>query len=352
MIAALLLLAQAEAILDEAQGLIVFEAESVPPKGDWTLETSLAGFTGAGYVTWTGPDLFGAPGKDAAAWTFRVGRPGRYRLRIRNRHDFADSTLQNDCFTKMDDGPWIKTFSSKRGEWTWATNHELENGKPPAAYELSVGTHVFRISGRSRGFSLDRIHLALEGVDGAEDASRAPSKSLHESMVGPGPYVRLAPLARRARSGRGLGQILREARAQSAEPEGRALAEALEAFADRRRAEASEAEPAERVRRLEELAEQFEGDERGAEAAKEAAALRADPAVEGELKASAQWARVEEALSRLKPHQGSRDVASEPVRRLNAAALAGIAAGCRQIAKSWPGTRAARRAEELLARLR
>jgi hypothetical protein len=260
MIAVLLLLAQTEAILEESQGLLVFEAESVPPRGDWKLETSMAGFTGTGYVTWTGPDLFGAPGKDAAAWTFRVGRAGRWRLRIRNRHDFADSTLQNDCFTKMDDGPWIKTFSSRRGEWTWATSHELESGKPPASYELSAGTHVFRISGRSKGFSIDRVHLALEGAEGAEDAARPPSISLHESMVGPGPYVKLAALARKARGGRGLGEILRGARAQSADPEGRALAAALEAFAERRLGEARAAEPAEAVRRLEELAEQFEGE--------------------------------------------------------------------------------------------
>jgi hypothetical protein len=355
MIAVLLLLAQTEAILEESRGLVVFEAESVPPKGDWKLETSMAGFTGTGYVTWVGPDLFGAPGKDAVAWTFRVGRAGRYRLRIRNRHDFADSTLQNDCFTKMDEEPWIKTFSSRRGEWTWATSHELESGKPPASYELAAGTHVFRISGRSKGFSIDRIHLALEGAEGAEDAARPPSISLFEAMAGTGPYARLASLARKVRSGRGLGEVLRAARAQSADAEGQALSAALDAFAGRRLEEARamrSTDPAECVRLLEELAGQFEGDERGAEAAKEAAELRADPAVEAELKAAAQWARVEQALSGLKPHNGARDLKSEPFRRLNAAALVGIGATCRQLSKSWPGTKGARRAEELLARLR
>jgi hypothetical protein len=354
MIALVLVLAQAESALEESGGLVVFEAESAGPKGNWKLETSMAGFTGTGYVTWTGPDLFGAPGKDALEWTVHVGRPGRYRLHLRNRHDFADATLQNDCFARMDEGPWIKTFSGQRGQWTWATSHELESGKPPASYELSAGLHVFRISGRSKGFSIDRVHLALETAVGAMEATRPPSRTLFEAMTGPGPYVRLASLARRARSGRGLGEILKAAREKSDDSEGAALTGALEGFAARRLEEARAiraGDPAEAVARLEELAGQFDGDERGEAARKEAEELKADPAVAAELKASALWKRVEDALGRLKPHNGARDLKSESFRRLNAAALAGIAASCRQIAKACPGTKSARLAEELLGKL-
>jgi hypothetical protein len=70
----------------------------------------------------------------------------------------------------------VKTFSSTRGQWTWATNHEFSAGdKPPASYPLSAGIHVLEISGRSRNFSLDRFHLYLDGVTNPLDETRPPS---------------------------------------------------------------------------------------------------------------------------------------------------------------------------------
>ncbi len=350
MIAVLALALQTELVLEEVGGLLVFEAEAAVSRGDWRRESAMPGFTGEGYLTWVGPDLFGAPGKDAIAWTLHVGRPGRYLLRMRNRHDFADSTLQNDCFTRMDDGPWLKTFSSTRGEWTWATRHEHEGGdKPPAVYDLGAGLHTFRISGRSKGFSIDRIHLALEGAPGAEDAAAPASPSVFDAMAGPGPYAALAPLARKLRSGREAGGVLRTLRGKLDEPEGKAMFDALQAFLARRADSARSLEPAEKVARLGELASLFEEDEAGAALAKEVDALRSDPAIQSELKAAALWRKVEEAVARLRPYQGRRDPKAEGFRRLNGPAMASIAAACRRLADAHPGTRAAKRAEDLLS---
>jgi hypothetical protein len=310
-----LLLLQFDA-LEEIEGRVVFEVESVAVRGDWKKESALAGFSGSGYFTWTGPDLFGAPGKDALSWTFHVSKPGRYRLLIRNRHDFEDSTLRNDCFTKMDEGSWTKTFSSTRGAWTWHTRHEHHGGdKPEAAYELSPGLHVLQISGRSKGFSLDRVHLAL---DGSQDLALPPSPTLLEALGGQKP--RSGPLS--------PPQL---------------------AFLKRRADAARALDAAERVVALSKLAAMFKGSDEGAALAKEVDALRADPAVQAELKAAAAWKRVEEAVERLRPHNGARDPKSEGFRRLNAPAMAGIAAACERLVKDHPDTAAGKKAAALRA---
>ena len=159
-------------IYEEQAGRIVMEVESHPPTGSWRPEKKLEGFTAAGYYTWLGPNAFRGPGSGVLTYVFQIQTPGTYQLRIRNRHDFHDSTEQNDCFTRLDGGQWVKTFSSKRGEWTFRSNHEHgHNRKPPASYESKAGRHVLQISGRSHGFSIDRIHLYRDGDRAAEDAS-------------------------------------------------------------------------------------------------------------------------------------------------------------------------------------
>lgn len=305
--------------LEEIDGRLVFEIESASVRGDWTKESALTGFSGSGYFTWTGPDLFGAPGKDALSWTFHVSRPGRYRLLLRNRHDFEDSTLQNDCFTKLDEGPWTKTFSSTRGAWTWHTRHEHHGGeKSDAYYELSPGFHVFQISGRSKGFSLDRVHLSL---DASQDLALPPSPTLLEAMGGQKP-----------RSG--------------------PLTPPLQAFLKRRADAARALDPADRVDALSKLAAMFKGSEEGGALAKEVDTLRADPTVQAEQKAAAAWKRVEEAVERLRPHNGGRDPKSEGFRRLNGPAIAGIVAACERLAKDHPQTAPGKRAAALLALFR
>jgi len=159
-------------VYEVRDGVAVMEVESAPANGDWTPEREMEGFTGEGYYTWRGPDLFKQPGKGVFGFIIEIDEPGEYELYIRNRHDFEDSTEQNDCWTRMDDGQWVKTFSPKRGEWTWATRHEWSHDKKiQAAYKLDAGRHALMISGRSKGFSIDRIHLVRKGAKRGQDAA-------------------------------------------------------------------------------------------------------------------------------------------------------------------------------------
>jgi hypothetical protein len=348
------LVAQTDAVYVEAAGRVVIEVERAAPTGDWKSETAMGGHSGAAYFTWRGPDLFGAPGRGVLSYPFSVASAGRYLLRIRNRHDAADATLHNDCFTRMDDGEWIKTFSSQRGAWTWGTNHEDGETKGPASYVLAAGVHVLQISGRSSDFSIDRVLLTREGGQEPSDAELKESSTLFETLAGPGPYGAVAGLAGRLRAGRDPGSVLRELRSRK-EPEARRMLESLSRYAEAQLQGArtlKDADPAGAVRALETIGRQFAGDDVGQEAEREAEAMRREPRVQEELKAEARWRAIEEARGRLKPHNGRRDPRSEGFRRLNAAALEALAAQCRQLAKAFPETLAAGRAEALLHDLR
>lgn len=183
----------AETVFLETDGRIAMEVESFPVAGDWKAEKDLVGFSGDSYYTWRSSAKMSRAGQGILTFRILVTNPGKHHLRIHNRHDFADSTEENDCFMKLDDGPWVKTFSHKRGEWTWATNHEFDHArKPPAEYELSAGLHTLQLAGRSKGFSIDRIHLYRDGVKDGTDLKAPVSPAAKPDAIQSA--LRTAPL--------------------------------------------------------------------------------------------------------------------------------------------------------------
>lgn len=346
----------------EADGFLAWEVESAPVAGKWAKEKALAGHSGGGYYTWRGPDLAGPNERAALTYRFEILTPGRYQLRIHNRHDHRDSTLENDCYTRLDGGPWVKTFSSQRGQWTWSTSHEFGEGrKPPAEYTLSAGSHTLQITGRSVNFSIDRVHLYRDGAAGGTDLSRPVSTTLAQAMTGPGPYVKLAAIAAKVRSGRGLGEALAGLRqkVESADreeaEEARRLLEALEKHAQKSLEAAlalRASNPLEALPLLDRAAVQFAGHEAGEKAREEAAALRRDPSFQKEAKAEALWAKVEDLKARLQPHNGALDPKSEAFRRRNEPALRAMLDACLQLQRTFPGTAAGGRAAALLEQYR
>lgn len=153
----------------EQGGLVVFEVESTPAVEFWTAETDLAGYSGDAYYTWRGPEHFAVPGAAILTYQIDVTTPGLYYFRLHNRHDFPDPSQQNDVYAQLDGAGWIKTFSSQRGVWTWATAFDHHTFQGNAEYYLSAGAHTLQISARSYGFSIDRIALYLPGVANGED---------------------------------------------------------------------------------------------------------------------------------------------------------------------------------------
>lgn len=164
----------------ESGGLVVVEIESAAPAGSWASETSIGGYTGTSYYRWAGGNQYGSGGSGILSYSINITTPGNYNLRIRNHHNHPDSTLENDCWTRMDGSKWIKTYSSKANEWTWHTRHEDGATHSDPVYNLSAGVHLLEISGRSENFRIDRFHLYLDTV------ANPTNESYPESSTTPG----------------------------------------------------------------------------------------------------------------------------------------------------------------------
>ncbi|MDG2149576.1 MAG: hypothetical protein P8N09_08630 [Planctomycetota bacterium] len=150
----------------EEDGLLVLEIEDQAPAGGWVEETQFSGFSGYGgpsYFRWAGGNQFNSPGHGVLTYTLNIATAGDYQMRIYNHHNDPDSTQENDCWTRMDGGTWVKTYSSQNN-WNWVSRFEYSNGtKETAHFNLSEGLHTFEISGRSQNFRIDRAHFFLSG---------------------------------------------------------------------------------------------------------------------------------------------------------------------------------------------
>jgi hypothetical protein len=179
--------AQSCAVFQEVGGLVVVEIESVPPAGSWVSETAKAGYTGASYYRWSGPDLFSTPGQGVLRYQVQIQTPGTYRLAVHNRHDHPDSSLENDAWLRIDGGNWVKCYSNSgsgiTGQWIWDTEFDVGGTKLPPDVPLSAGLHVLEFSGRSHNFMIDRFHLALPWHPDAKNKN-APQSSCAGSGAG------------------------------------------------------------------------------------------------------------------------------------------------------------------------
>lgn len=146
--------------LSEQGGMLLIDAETAPAIDGWTFESSAPGFIGAGYYTYRGAESKAAPGSAILSYPIYINNPGLYLVRIHNYHDHPDSSEGNDAWLKIDSvQPWIKTWSGDRVLWNWGNNFEIshDNHRGPEVTFPAPGPYTLQISGRSPGFSIDRI---------------------------------------------------------------------------------------------------------------------------------------------------------------------------------------------------
>ncbi len=345
--------AAAQTLYQEEDGVVAMEVESAPPTGSWKPETAMEGFTGKCYYTWRGGNQFRSPGSGVLSYTFLVTQSGEYRLAIRNRHDFHDSTEQNDCFTSMDGGKWTKTFSSQRGQWTWRSNHEFNHSdKPPAKYHLTAGAHTLRLSGRSSGFSIDRIHLYREGARGATDENRPESAGLPVP-----PQIEHLEKVLAAWQAGHLGSALQLAERSLQSEDAAAAAEAekcvaaLKAFAEQQKAKIEDIgaqDPVMAADLLALLARRYQPSTLGKELAAEAGRRARDPAVAKERKARAMLQQIQAVAG---PLVGKGKADDPKFARRHYRQLSFIAAGVAALKKKYPESKACAQAEALAEEL-
>ncbi len=157
------------AVFVEEGGLIVIQAESLDPVGDWVEESSDAGYTGSGYIRWNGPNYYGTPDRSTLAYKIYINDPGEYNVRLRMSHKGAPAGDQwNDCWARMDNGPWAKALhpADKMNDgFTFDSILEPDFGVfESMRYYLSAGVHTLYISGRSENLRIDRLHFYRDYV--------------------------------------------------------------------------------------------------------------------------------------------------------------------------------------------
>ncbi len=141
--------------------VVVMEMESQEPIGGWVEESIVSGYGGDSYFRWNGPDLFQTPNQGTLTFRFEVSTPGTYLIRQHVRHDDPDSSMENDCWARLDGGDWEKLFhnggAAGVGIWTYNSRYESTNDFPK--HFLNPGVHTWQVSGRSKNFKIDRIHV-------------------------------------------------------------------------------------------------------------------------------------------------------------------------------------------------
>ncbi len=192
LIAAVVVPGMSEKVFEEQNGYVCIEAESVTPEGEWLVHTDnsehefIDGFTGGGCIHFIGNSERSGSPKDPITYNVKINAPGDYALIIRGLEapmESNDGTWANDCYAKMEgQSDYLGEFTKHvllGGSYSWSWGVEAEDGthnfKWPV-YDLSVGTHQFKIAGRSKNFMIDRFVLYKDITkDEAEDITLEPS---------------------------------------------------------------------------------------------------------------------------------------------------------------------------------
>lgn len=155
----------------ELDGYVHFEAENAGDSGAWSLQSGLDGYSGTGYLEWTGSNYFAESeaGVGTIVYHIRIETAGDYEFRWRSRIARGDSnTESNDSWVRFATGSnvagehpldgWTKVYMGEAGVWSWSARTVDQQAKPVRQY-FSQGDHTIELSGRSNGHAIDRLAL-------------------------------------------------------------------------------------------------------------------------------------------------------------------------------------------------
>ncbi|MFK7987708.1 MAG: hypothetical protein AB8I08_16950 [Sandaracinaceae bacterium] len=190
-------------------GRVVIEAENLPLNEMWEVRSSASGFSGAGYIEWTGSSHNNDPTHGNMAIDVHFDAAGRYRLQAHQRVGMGSNpTEHNDIFVRVADadgfygrrgdmtdeqrvyprpqcddtaftGPilampnvmevdcpngtsrdgWFKVYSSGALDWRWIANTSDNDGHAVIIEVDGPSTVTFEIAARADFSQLDRIVL-------------------------------------------------------------------------------------------------------------------------------------------------------------------------------------------------
>lgn len=194
-------------IFVEEGGILIIEAENTEIKGEWSLQNSIEGYAGQGYIVWTGEDLFGKPGQGLHNYKIRISTPGTYRIQIRSYNTIGESGSENnDVWLRLPDADdfygqknnsivypkdsgktpnpkgagkdgWFKAYMNQRGQWSLRTSTSDHDAHDIYARFDAIGDYKLQLSGRSHGFGIDRVILYHETADEEQATNASTSQS-------------------------------------------------------------------------------------------------------------------------------------------------------------------------------
>ena len=205
-------------------GVLMFEAESLPLVDEWTEATDVAGFFGDSYIYWAGPSYNNEPGNGQMDVELGIPAAGRYRLQLHARVGMgSDSTEHNDVWVKfanvadyygkIGDDPesrryprpicedtdfidmidampqvgevrcvegsssegWMKVYSSgAASEWRWSTWTSDSDGHHIYFEVDAPGAYTLQLAARADWYLIDRVVIHAEDV--ADKVAQSPDQ--------------------------------------------------------------------------------------------------------------------------------------------------------------------------------
>jgi hypothetical protein len=199
--------AMADCDFREVDGVVVIEAESLPLTESWETRTAETGFTGSGYIQWTGSSFNNDPTHGVMEVTLCLEGASRYRLQWHTRIGIGnDTTEHNDSWVQFgdvddyfgargpsdgetrryphpqcDDGPfmtmirglatvteatcaagssrdgWMKVYCSGASDWRWSTSTSDSDAHQVVFETDGAGVVRLMLAARAEGHLIDRI---------------------------------------------------------------------------------------------------------------------------------------------------------------------------------------------------
>ena len=179
---------------NETDGLVVIEVENTTSDYDlWELKKAIPGYTGEGYLEFTGNKYNKGDAKSPLKYTFTINEAGIYYFNMYCARETIDGHRDwtNDCYIRVEGdyesggGTPLSILQNNSKCWgghdmkfVWEIHKkrlDVNHTKYHTIYAFKAGeTYTLVVSGRSKAFKLDRIvfrHSKLTSLEQSQDLS-------------------------------------------------------------------------------------------------------------------------------------------------------------------------------------
>ena len=156
----------------EKGGVIIIQAEHIESRNDlpanWKKNVEIPGYTGTGYLEWTGPERSGdyipydSIYEDTKlSFHFLIKKEGVYYIKLNAYHEGI--RIDNAALLSFKKNEWKSFTNSRSNEFSWDENDQQNS----QAMLLANGYYEIEITGKFNGYKLDKIAIFHESLIGS-----------------------------------------------------------------------------------------------------------------------------------------------------------------------------------------